>query len=206
MYPSPTRGAALECLASVDAAAYARTRNHLEGAVTGLSPYLTHGLLTLPEVLANVLGREPLALNHKFVQELGWREFFRHVWSHAGSGIFQSLHAGPLQDEAYASRLPADIREGRTGVPVIDQAVHTLYTTGTLHNHARMWLASYVVHLRKVHWRRLAGGPPAGRRPRQQPPELAVGGRHRQPQALFVQCRERGALCAGALAQPWLCA
>jgi deoxyribodipyrimidine photo-lyase len=41
----------------------------------------------------------------------------------------------------------------RTGVPVVDAAVRTLYATGTLHNHARMWLASYVVHLRKVHWR-----------------------------------------------------
>ena len=34
-----------------------------------------------------------------------------------------------------------------------DQAVGTLYATGYLHNHARMWLASYVVHLRHVHWR-----------------------------------------------------
>ena len=46
-----------------------------------------------------------------------------------------------------------DIREGRTGVPAIDSAVRTLYATGYLHNHARMWLASYVVHVRKVHWR-----------------------------------------------------
>lgn len=36
---------------------------------------------------------------------------------------------------------------------MIDQAVKSLYQTGYLHNHARMWLASYVVHLRKVHWR-----------------------------------------------------
>ena len=153
VYPSPTRQAALERLARVHATAYARTRNHLEGDATGLSPYLTHGVLTLPEVLAEVLKREPLALNHKLVQELGWREFFRHVWSHAGSGIFQSLHAGLLPDDHYAASVPADIREGRTGVPVIDQAVRTLYATGMLHNHARMWLASYVVHLRKVHWR-----------------------------------------------------
>ena len=34
-----------------------------------------------------------------------------------------------------------------------DTAVRTLYATGLLHNHARMWLASYVAHLRKVHWR-----------------------------------------------------
>jgi deoxyribodipyrimidine photo-lyase len=36
---------------------------------------------------------------------------------------------------------------------VVDSAVRALYATGTLHNHARMWLASYVVHVRKVHWR-----------------------------------------------------
>ena len=74
-------------------------------------------------------------------------------WQHRGDAILQSLHAGPLPDQAYTPDLPADIRQARTGVPAIDTAVRTLYATGTLHNHARMWLASYVVHLRKVHWR-----------------------------------------------------
>jgi deoxyribodipyrimidine photo-lyase len=153
----PNRSAALARLARVRPAAYARTRNHLDGAVTGLSPYLTQGLLTLREVLAGVLAgeqlREPLTVQHKLVFELGWREFFRHAWGHLGDGILTSLHPGPLPDAAYADELPADIREARTGVPVIDEAVRTLYATGTLHNHARMWLASYVVHLRHVHWR-----------------------------------------------------
>jgi deoxyribodipyrimidine photo-lyase len=53
----------------------------------------------------------------------------------------------------YADTLPQDIREGRTGVAAIDNAVRILYATGYLHNHLRMWLASYVVHVRKVHWR-----------------------------------------------------
>ncbi len=149
----PTRSAALSRVARVRPAAYARTRNHLDGAVTGLSPYLTHGLVTLPEVLARLLQQEPLPVQHKLVFELGWRAYFRHVWAHQGEGILQSLHAGPQPDDAYARELPADIREARTGVPAIDQAVRTLYATGTLHNHARMWLASYVVHLRHVHWR-----------------------------------------------------
>lgn len=149
----PSRDAALARIARVQPADYARTRNHLEGAVTGLSPYLTHGLVTLHDVLAGVIEREPLAVGHKLVFELGWREFFRHVWAHAGDDILHSLHPGPLPDAAYDPVLPPDIREARTGVPVIDQAVRTLYATGTLHNHARMWLASYVVHLRRVHWR-----------------------------------------------------
>lgn len=145
----PTREAALARLAAVDAAAYARTRNHLQGAVTGLSPYVTHGLLSVPECLAAL----HLPVEHKLVYEFGWREYFRHVWDHRGDGILESLHEGPLPERAYACVLPDDIRAGATGVPVIDQAVRTLYATGTLHNHARMWLASYVVHGRKVHWR-----------------------------------------------------
>ena len=75
------------------------------------------------------------------------------MWAHRGEGIFTSLHEGVLPDAAYGPELPRDIRQGATGVPVIDMAVRTLYATGYLHNHARMWLASYVVHLRKVHWR-----------------------------------------------------
>ena len=150
---SPTGAAALAAVARVRPALYARTRNHLEGAVTGLSPWLTHGVLTLPEVLAQVLARGALPVQHKLVFEFGWREYFRHVWSHLGDGILRSLHEGPMPERAYAPALPDDIREARTGVPVIDEAVRALYATGTLHNHARMWLASYVVHIRHVHWR-----------------------------------------------------
>jgi deoxyribodipyrimidine photo-lyase len=145
----PTPQAALETLRAVRPSEYARTRNHLGGAVTHLSPYLTHGLLQMPDVMAALALRR----EHKLVFELGWREFFHHAWRHDGDAIFASLHEGPLPDAAYTRELPADIREGRSGVPAIDQAVRALYTEGYVHNHARMWLASYIVHLRKVHWR-----------------------------------------------------
>ncbi|RAS20608.1 deoxyribodipyrimidine photo-lyase [Paraburkholderia bryophila] len=151
--PEPTLAAARARISAVRPAAYARTRNALDGAVSGLSPYITHGFITLAEVVAGVCASHTLDVQHKFIYELGWREFFRHVWQHRGDAIFRSLHEGPLPQEAYAKALPADIRQGATGVPVVDMAVRELYATGTLHNHARMWLASYVVHLRKVHWR-----------------------------------------------------
>ncbi len=150
---APTLAAARARIAAVRPGAYARTRNALDGAVSGLSPYLTHGFVTLADVLAGVAARHALDVQHKFVFELGWRAYFRHVWRHRGKGILRSLHEGLLPDDAYARELPADIRQGCTGVPVVDEAVRTLYATGTLHNHARMWLASYVVHVRKVHWR-----------------------------------------------------
>ena len=149
----PTLGAARARIDAVRPSDYARSRNALDGAVTRLSPYVTHGFVGLPEVLAGVAARHRVDVQHKFVQELGWREYFRHVWSHHGDGILESMHEGPLPGRAYARELPDDVRRARTGVPVVDRAVRTLYATGYLHNHARMWVASYVVHLRKVHWR-----------------------------------------------------
>jgi deoxyribodipyrimidine photo-lyase len=72
---------------------------------------------------------------------------------HLGLGIAHSLHEGVLPDSDYSLELPIDVRHACTRVPVIDNAIRMLYTTGYLHNHARLWLASYIVHLRKVHWR-----------------------------------------------------
>ena len=153
----PTLTAARARIAAVRPEAYARSRNALDGAVSGLSPYLTHGLVTLPQVLAGVLAgvapAQDLPVSHRFVFELGWRAYFRHVWAQRGDGILQSLHAGPLPDDAYRRELPAEVRAGRSGLPVLDRAVQTLYACGHLHNHARLWLASALVHLYRVHWR-----------------------------------------------------
>jgi deoxyribodipyrimidine photo-lyase len=151
----PSHQAALVRLQAVTPATYARSRNALDGAVTGLSPYLTHGLLTLPQAARDVSSRYPLSFEDKLVFEFGWREFFHHVWSHQRDpdAILQDMHGSLPWQGQYADTLPLDIRQGRTGVPVIDNAVRILYATGYLHNHARMWLASYVVHIRKVHWR-----------------------------------------------------
>lgn len=146
---SVSEASVAEIIASINIAAYAKTRNHLDGKVTRLSPYLTHGLISIPELFAQL---PKLTLADKLAFEFGWREFFHHVWHRAGNAIFDDMRPA-LPGIRYSDTLPDDIREGRTGLPVIDRAVHTLYQTGYLHNHARMWLASYTIHLRKVHWR-----------------------------------------------------
>ena len=149
----PTRKEALTRIEAVQPAEYARTRNALNGAVTQLSPYITHGFVSLPEVLAGVRLKHTVKPQDKLLFELGWREYYRHVWQHRGNGIFKSLHEGVMPEDAYLHEIPNDILHACTGVAAVDMAVKTLYATGYLHNHARMWLASYMVHLRKVHWR-----------------------------------------------------
>ena len=57
---SPIRGGRQEAerrLAAIDPEAYGRNRNHLNGSVTGLSPYIRHGVLSLAEVREAVLSR-----------------------------------------------------------------------------------------------------------------------------------------------------
>jgi deoxyribodipyrimidine photo-lyase len=151
----PSHASAQARAAHTSPAQYARTRNALDGGVTGLSPYLTHGIISLPEVARTVAAKHRLGYADKLVFELGWRAFFQHVWASAAQpdAILADIRPANVWRGQYASSLPADIAEGRTGVKAIDAAVRQLYATGYLHNHARMWLASYCVHLRKVHWR-----------------------------------------------------
>ena len=149
----PTFNEALRRLSALHPGEYARSRNALDGAVSGLSPYFTHGVVSMRQAMAHLSQRHRLGFDDKLVFEFAWREFFHHVWTREGNAVLRDLRPAGLWPKPYADALPADLREGRTGVPAIDAAVRQLYATGYLHNHARMWLASYMVHLRKLHWR-----------------------------------------------------
>lgn len=52
-YP-PTLAAAQARIAAIRPSAYARTRNAINDAVSGLSPYITHGLVSLGDMLAGM--------------------------------------------------------------------------------------------------------------------------------------------------------
>lgn len=148
----PHRRSALRRALSVRADDYGRTRNAVGGAVSGLSPYVTHGLIGMHELLEIWRQRLGLTLADKLCQQLAWRAFFQHSGRLMGDAILADISPRAANID-YASNLPADIRMAATGVPVIDHSVRQLYQTGYLHNHQRLWLASYIVHLRKIDWR-----------------------------------------------------
>jgi deoxyribodipyrimidine photo-lyase len=150
------RRAAEARLARIEPGAYARSRNFLDGSVTRLSPYLRHGVLGLAEARDAVFAaaRTPDEAR-KLVTEMAWRDYFRRVYAVIGEGVRddrEPIRTG-VPAAAFAAEVPEDVREARTGNACIDGLVRELHETGYLHNHARMWLASYVVHFRRVRWR-----------------------------------------------------
>jgi deoxyribodipyrimidine photo-lyase len=148
------RAAAVRHLEAIDPLAYGHTRNHVAGAVTRLSPWIRHGVLSLAEVRDAAIARvaDP-AQAAKLVSELGWRDYWRQVQLAVGDAIHDDLEAPAARwRRPRLDVVPDDVLEARTGMACIDAFVHRLHDTGWLHNHERMWLASWLVHVRGVQW------------------------------------------------------
>lgn len=139
---------------------YTRNRNFDFGPqnranISMLSPWLRHRLITEEEVVGQVLSRHSLAAAEKFVQEVCWRTYWKgwlemrpRVWRDYRQDV---LRAREELDSAALDRYVAAI-SGKTGIDCFDAWWLELTATGYLHNHARMWLAAYVVHWRRIHW------------------------------------------------------
>lgn len=150
------RQAGLARLAQFPLEKYGKQRNYLDGAVSQLSPYLSRGCLTLEEVRQWALQNSTPNLSkstEKFVSELAWRGFYHLVYEQEGDRILTDMEPPKVSMHQHQMTLPEDIAHGETGLPSMDTFIRMLRETGYLHNHARMYLASYVVHFRKVYWR-----------------------------------------------------
>lgn len=86
----------------------------------------------------------------RLVQEIAWRDFFQNVWKQKGDQIFTDVKQPQEQVENHG--IPTRILKGETGIQILDDAVKTLYETGYLHNHLRMYLASVCCNIAHCHW------------------------------------------------------
>lgn len=127
-------------LAAYDVSGYAARRNEVlpesRRGASALSPYIRHGLLSLPTVWAHVAGG-PRRDVEKFRDELLWQEFARHWYARLGvrtrRGVRRELVGG------------ADI----AGIEGWDRSMACMASTigelerdGWLVNQTRMWLSS----------------------------------------------------------------
>lgn len=137
-------------ITEIKPAAYARSRNHLSGAVTYLGPFMTHGVINTSTVANSVLETYTSKTAEKLLTELAWREYFHRVWQANGDGIFSDLKQP--QELVTSDQLPAAIANANTGIDTINASLTALTKTGYMHNHARMWLAATCCNIGRTHW------------------------------------------------------
>lgn len=147
------RSMALVKLSQANPFSYGRNRNFLNGANTHLSPYIRHGCLSLNETFATIKNKFGLAAENLLMQ-LAWRDYWRQVWETRGNAIYSEME--PAKVTLGYAPLTEAVTQGKTGLPCMDAFITDLRQTGYVHNHARMWLASYIVHHLKMDWRQAA--------------------------------------------------
>jgi deoxyribodipyrimidine photo-lyase len=147
--------AILALIDALDPVAYASTRNFVDGRVSRLSPYLSRGVISLPMVRDAVLQRGyTFEQVSKFFQELAWREYYQRIWWKSGDMIFRDFRH-PMHNVAH-HKMITTIAENNTRINVIDACIRGLYTTGYMHNHARMYVASLACNIGRAHWKQPA--------------------------------------------------
>ena len=140
----------LERLHNIDPVAYGRTRNFIDGAVTYLSPYISRGVISLAQVKEVALQKGGVQKTYKFLQELAWRAYWQSVWRNIGDTIFTDIKH-PQPDFTH-EQMPDAIVNATTGINAIDEQIFSLYDTGYLHNHLRMYVASITCNIAQSHW------------------------------------------------------
>src|SRR5262249_47285648 len=118
-----------------------------------LSPHLHFGEISVRQIWHAVrrhAGKKGLSrsawLSSTFVTELGWREFAHYLLYH-----FPHTPSEPLRPQFRKFRWHKDAgmlkawQKGQTGYPIVDAGMRELWTTGWMHNRARMIVASFLV-------------------------------------------------------------
>jgi deoxyribodipyrimidine photo-lyase len=127
-----------------------------------LSPYLSIGVISAKQCLQAIestLGYLPLSPGEKgfeWLNELVWREFYRHLmvaYPYLSKHSCFRTNMNQLQWVDDEKDFQAWC-EGKTGYPIIDASMRCLKQTGCMHNRLRMIVASFLTKDLQIDWRR----------------------------------------------------
>ncbi len=134
---------------AIDIFEYAKTRNHVSGAVTYLSPYISRGIISTRMVFEILVKKAYYFSEYESVfKELAWRDYFQRVAQHKDINTDIKSLQTPIDNVL----IPEAIVTANTGIVGIDNAIETLYDTGYMHNHSRMYVASLACNICNSHW------------------------------------------------------
>ena len=142
--------AADAALGSLDVTDYARRRNDVwppeRRGASRMSPWIRHGLLSLPALWAHVADAPPRDRT-KYRDELAWQEYARHVYARLGRRLGDDLRARPPRPpEPWDDPWPRDMA-------CMDANLTELHDDGWLVNQTRMWFSSQWTVRAGARWR-----------------------------------------------------
>ena len=93
---------------------------------------------------------------HRWISELAWRDFYRHVLDHKPELIRHQAYKQETDSKIHWSYNQDDFAawcQGKTGIPLVDAAMRCLNATGFMHNRLRMVTAMFLTKDLLIDWR-----------------------------------------------------
>ena len=137
---------------------YSKLRNFDYGPenrtnVSGLSPYVSHGIINEIEIINKSLKKYSFVKNEKFIQEILWRVYWKgwlelrpNVWLDYLNDL-KKIKENFKNNQNYLIAI-----DGKTNIECFNYWVNELKENNYLHNHARMWFASIWIFTLKLPW------------------------------------------------------
>jgi deoxyribodipyrimidine photo-lyase len=119
-----------------------------------LSVYLRFGNISVRDMVRAGLEKKSTGAS-AWISEIIWRDFYQMIldqFPHVVDGAFK-----PQYNKIKYPGRDADFKkwcEGETGFPIVDAAMRCLNETGLMHNRLRMVVASFLVKILLVDWRK----------------------------------------------------
>lgn len=139
----------LKKIDAINPVKYAHSRNYIDGQVNYLSPYISRGVISTKQVLKSLLAKDySFEQLEPLIQQLCWRDYFQRIAQVKDI----NTEIKQVQEHVKHHAIPLSILEAKTGIQAIDQAIETLFESGYIHNHNRLYLAALTCNIGKSHW------------------------------------------------------
>ena len=121
--------------------------------ISGLSPYITHGVINEKEVIEKSLSKFSFSKNEKFIQEVLWRTYWKG-WLELRPNVWTDYVAelNKIREEYKDNQNYKNAIDGKTNIECFNYWVTELRENIYLHNHTRMWFASIWIFTLELPW------------------------------------------------------
>ena len=121
--------------------------------ISGLSPYITHGVVNEKEVIEKSLSKFSFSKNEKFIQEVLWRTYWKG-WLELRPNVWTDYVAelNKIREEYKDNQIYKNAIDGKTNIECFNYWVTELKENNYLHNHTRMWFASIWIFTLELPW------------------------------------------------------